>query len=432
MLVTQLPQRLSELQSAIEQGLLAAEDALSQQLRKVEAAKGAFHHVVETYPKPTVRHGPLKGVGLSHKDIFNLTGRIPGFGNHVGQQSSEVTNAVVIDALQSAGAEILASVVMAPYACGATSQNPNFPHCINPINPELAVGGSSSGSAVAVASNMSYVSLGTDTSGSVRIPAATCGITGLKTTRGLISLEGVCPLAKTLDTVGILGRYAKDIELILEIIRQKPIVSKHSQYAVSYWLPEDGVSVEVQIAIKQFLGSCKVDQKINLVEFAELRNAADHVMAFEIHQQYQSKMNAENCPMGLKAVGKKAKHVSVEQYQSIISDQESKLVHFLEHYFANTDLIVLPCLGNSIPLWTEVEVGHPNFSKEKYLGLFHFMGFINLLGIPSISFPIGNDALGRPVSVQVIAKPFHENLLLQFAEDVERQLFAGNCYLSQK
>ena len=136
--------------------------------------------------------------------------------------------------------------------------------------------------------------------------------------------------------------------------------------------------------------------------------------------------------MGLKAVGKKAKHVSVEQYQSIISDQESKLVHFLEHYFANTDLIVLPCLGNSIPLWTEVEVGHPNFSKEKYLGLFHFMGFINLLGIPSISFPIGNDALGRPVSVQVIAKPFHENLLLQFAQDVEGQLFGGKCYLSQK
>ena len=429
-----LPKRLTDLQSGIARGFIDPVIALEQQLQKIYAVKNQYQHIVEVFPSTDLLTGPLQGIALSHKDIFNLNGRLPGFGNHSGQVSSETKNAKVIEALNDAGAQISSSLVMAPYACGATSQNPNFSRCINPIDAALAVGGSSSGSAVAVASHMTYVSLGTDTSGSVRIPSATCGITGLKTTRDLISLEGVCPLAKTLDTVGLLGRYAEDIDCILDVVSQHQLINvgENTNEKICYWLPQELISPEVKTLIEQFLSQLNISQAIDITEFEELKNAADIVMAHEIYQQYQTQINADDCPMGLKSVGKLAKRISTEQYQDVITQQTTRLEKFLADYFSNTDLIVLPCVGSSIPLWTEVEIGHPNFSREKYLALFQFMGFINLLGLPSISFPIGEDSYGRPVSVQVIAKPFHEKLLLKFANNVEKQLFNGNCYLNQK
>ena len=114
---------------------------------------------------------------------------MPGLGVNAGYAQAKVTRARAIIKLHEAGAGILGTAVMAPYACGATSQNSSFPRCLNPLDPHWMVGGSSSGSAVAVASGMTPVSLGTDTSGSVRIPAASCAILGLKTTPGVISTE---------------------------------------------------------------------------------------------------------------------------------------------------------------------------------------------------------------------------------------------------
>ena len=430
--MTNLPKRLSELQAAIRNNSISAEAALQSQIDLISTSKDKFHHVVEVLSAPATEDGPLKGVGFSHKDIFNTPLREPGFGNHSGKKNPLVVNASVITQLENAGASSLATVVMPPYACGATAQNPNFPRCINPINEQLAVGGSSSGSAVAVASMGTYVSLGTDTSGSIRIPAATCGITGLKTTRGLISLDGVCPLAKTLDTVGLLGRYAKDIELVIDIVSQHPLKPSANELKVTYWLPHVGVDANIAHAINTFCHAINVTHAINISSFDALQQAADVVMAFEINEQYSHQISEPNCPMGLRAVGKKAQRITPEQYQTAFHAIEGALKEFVTSYLTDADLIILPCIGHSIPNWEEVEIGNPLFSKDRYLQLFHFMGFINYLGLPSISLPIGDDDQGRPVSVQVIAKPFHEKDLLQFADSVEKVLFGENCYLSQK
>ena len=428
-----LPDRLTSLISLLKTEKISPLEAIQRQFNQLELDQ-SLHCIIKKFDQNDKPKGPFAGTCLIHKDIFSTPHRQAGFGNTYGLFDETAQNAKVLKQLESAGIQNMGALTMAPYACGATSQNPNFPRCINPIDPALAVGGSSSGSAVAVASHITYVSLGTDTSGSVRIPSATCGITGLKTTRDLISLEGVCPLAKTLDTVGLLGRYAEDIDCILDIVSQYQLVNfeDNTIEKVSYWLPQELISPEVKTLIEQFLSQLNISQAIDITEFEELKNAADIVMAYEIYEQYQAQINADECPMGLKAVGKLAKRISTEQYQDVITQQTTRLEKFLADYFSNTDLIVLPCVGSSIPLWTEVEIGHPNFSREKYLALFQFMGFINLLGLPSISFPIGDDSHGRPVSVQVIAKPFHEKLLLKFANTVEKQLFNGNCYLNQK
>lgn len=427
-----LPNRLSELQVAIRNNSMSTETALQAQIDLISTSKDKYHHVVEIFSARATKDGPLKGVGFSHKDIFNTPLREPGFGNHAGKKNSSVGTARVITQLENAGASSLAMLVMPPYACGATAQNPYFPRSINPIDEQLAVGGSSSGSAVAVASMMTYVSLGTDTSGSIRIPAATCGITGLKTTRGLISLDGVCPLAKTLDTVGLLGRYAKDIELVIDVVSQGPLKPSTNKPKVAYWLPHVGVDANIVHAITAFCHTINVTDAINISSFDALQQAADIVMAFEINEQYSHQISEPNCPMGLRAVGKKAQRITLEQYQTAFHAIEGALKEFITAYLTAADLIILPCIGHSIPNWEEVEIGNPLFSKERYLQLFHFMGFINYLGLPSISLPIGDDEQGRPVSVQVIARPFHEKDLLQFADSVEKVLFGENCYLSQK
>src|SRR5690606_17274620 len=152
---------------------------------------------------------PLAGVGMAHKDIFAMRGRLP----YCGTPAPVATAGNVtpeVQRLAQAGATTLAAVGMAEFACGATGESPHLPQPVNPVHPLAAVGGSSSGSGVAVAAGLCYASLGTDTAGSVRIPAATCGIVGFKPGRGVLPNTGTHPLAPSLDTVGVLARSARD------------------------------------------------------------------------------------------------------------------------------------------------------------------------------------------------------------------------------
>ena len=207
---------------------ISALEALQEQASFTKETNAQLHCLSKLIEPTSPKQGPLTGIGLIHKDIFNIRHFEPGFGLGKPTLVEGIQNARALQQLEDAGAIMLGTAVMAPYACGASSQNANFPRCINPLHPDFVVGGSSSGSAVAVASGMTPISLGTDTTGSVRIPAASCGILGLKTTRGLISKEGVAELSPTLDSVGILGNHLEDIELILGLLAESALTSVDS------------------------------------------------------------------------------------------------------------------------------------------------------------------------------------------------------------
>ena len=425
----QFPHRLTELQVLIQSGQMDPFMCLLDQEKHIQQLNQHFPVIVESFSKDPSVTGPLHGIGLLHKDLFNLSGRDPGFGHTHGNKNAEQEDAQVIVQLKQAGAVSLGSLVMAPYACGATGQNPYFPKCPNPLNKHYAIGGSSSGSAIAVASGMSYVSLGSDTSGSVRIPAATCGITGLKTTQGLISLQGVCTLSETLDTVGLLGRYAKDIKLILDVVMSRNLEPIESISHFNYWLPKDLMDQDIYNRTKSFLSRLDHIAEVDIDEFSAIKEATDIVMAYEINRNYASLIHSIDAPKGLKAVGKLASQIQLSDYETCIGSQEQWKSNFIERYLSQGAFLILPCMADSIPLWQEVEIGHPEFSKDAYLNLFQFMGWINFLGLPSISFPIGNDHQGRPISVQVIGRPFTEHTLLNFAHEIECLLFDKTCYL---
>ncbi|HYG43627.1 MAG TPA: amidase, partial [Bordetella sp.] len=198
-----LPETIEGLRRLIAGAELNVDEAVSRQRKAFAADKG--HCAVSLLAASSAADPalPLAGVGLAHKDIYRLPGRVPECGAGHPWPDAPPMAATVIRRLQAAGSSPLAALAMAEHACGATGENPRYPLPINPLDAAAAVGGSSSGSAVAVASGLCYGSLGTDTAGSVRIPAASCGVLGLKPTRDLLPRDGVAPLAPSLDTVGI-------------------------------------------------------------------------------------------------------------------------------------------------------------------------------------------------------------------------------------
>jgi len=165
------------------------------------------------------------------------------------------------------------------------------------------------------------------------------------------------------------------------------------------------------------------------VEYSSIKKAADIVMAYEINRNYAEIIQSPDGPKGLKAVGKLASQINLKDYENCIESKEELKNQFINRYLSSGSFLIVPCMTGSIPLWQEVEIGHSEFSKEAYLSLFHMMGWVNFLGLPAISFPIGNDEQGRPISIQVIGRPFTEKSLLNFAHEIEHQLFGGSCYI---
>src|SRR6185503_551385 len=162
--------------------------------------------------------GPLGGMPLAHKDMFYRAGRVSNCGSKIRRGWVAGETSAALERLDAAGALDLGTLNMAEFAYGPTGHNEHWGDCCNPWNPDTITGGSSSGSGAAVAARLVFGALGSDTGGSVRLPAAACGITGLKTTWGRVSRHGAMPLSHSLDTIGPLARSAEDCALLLQAI----------------------------------------------------------------------------------------------------------------------------------------------------------------------------------------------------------------------
>src|SRR5262245_52363237 len=159
-----------------------------------------------------------RGVPLAHKDMFYRAGRLSSGGSKILRGWVAGETSAALERLDAAGFADLGRLNMSEFAYGPTGHNEHFGDCRNPWNPDCITGGSSSGSGAAVAARLVFGALGSDTGGSVRLPAAACGITGLKTTWGRVSRHGAMPLSHSLDTIGPLARSAEDCAILLQAI----------------------------------------------------------------------------------------------------------------------------------------------------------------------------------------------------------------------
>src|SRR6266446_3953653 len=162
--------------------------------------------------------GALHGVPLAHKDMYYDAGKVVTCGSRIRRDFVATSTATALQRLKDAGTIRLGSLQMAEFAYGPTGHNTHYGPVHNPWALDRVTGGSSSGSGAAVAARLTFAALGSDTGGSIRVPAHFCGVTGLKTTVGRISRAGAMPLSQSLDTVGPLARTAEDCALLLALM----------------------------------------------------------------------------------------------------------------------------------------------------------------------------------------------------------------------
>ncbi|HMM92173.1 amidase, partial [Bradyrhizobium sp.] len=198
--VAQWQPRLNAYMAIEKESALAAADAADSDL-----AKGKIR-------------GPLHGVPLAHKDMYYDVGKVVTCGSKIRREFVPTTTSTALQRLKDAGSVRLGSLQMVEFAYGPTGHNPHYGAVHNPWNVDHITGGSSSGSGSAVAARLTFAALGSDTGGSIRMPAHFCGVTGFKTTVGLISRAGAMPLSQSLDTVGPLAQTVEDCALLVGLM----------------------------------------------------------------------------------------------------------------------------------------------------------------------------------------------------------------------
>jgi len=280
---------------------------------------------------------------------------------------------------------------------------------------------------VAVAAGMAYASLGTDTAGSVRLPAMTCGVLGLKTTHALISRQGVAPLADSLDSVGVLARSCDDIALVLQALCTKADLRKENTApVVGFWLPDAGLNPSIQSQVDTVFrtyGSIEVDASAHEARAAALMQL---VMSAETGRLHRDRIASGQACAQVRAMGTFGLSMPEHWYNAAIARRSHWLQAFLSDSMRQVDILMVPLQVEPLPLADQVYSGSPGFSVPSLLALHRFCGWVNYLGIPAISVPIGKDKDGRSFSVQLLARPRDELTLLRVARRLELDIYGEN------
>jgi aspartyl-tRNA(Asn)/glutamyl-tRNA(Gln) amidotransferase subunit A len=386
--------------------------------------------------------GPLHGIPFAIKDIIYIEGVRSSAGSRILSSNIATYDAPVVAKLKEAGATIVGTTNLHEFASGVTSNNPFFGPVRNPWDRERIPGGSSGGSAAAVAADMAVAALGTDTSGSIRIPAALCGVVGLKPTYGLVSRRGVIPLAPSFDTVGPIAHTAWDAAATLTAISGQDVQDHtslnalHLDYEAAAEAPlevkkvvvprryfQDVLAKEVEEEFLQFterlhtLGVETIDSPVRDMDkvygvWAPIRRGE----AAAFHQQWFPQMAGEYGDDVRRAL-EKGMEVKAVEYINAQNARPEIRENFLRA-MEGADLMVTPAEPVVAPKIGEesVEVGGKPYDVYSLLGRLTLPS--NVTGFPTMSFPIGL-VEGLPVGAQIIGRPLDERKILNLCGALE-------------
>ncbi|MDX3905954.1 MAG: amidase [Pigmentiphaga sp.] len=436
--MTELPARAVDLCLAVASGEADPAQVLRSQRQRAAVLDAAFHCVARWHDADgTPPAGPLAGLGLAHKDVF-ATGDGAMCAGRPQPLDRPQAPSPALQRLRAAGGVNLAALVMAELGCGATGDNPWAPRPVNPCDARAVVGGSSSGSAVAVASSLAYASLGTDTAGSIRIPAATCGLVGLKPTYGAITREGLQALAPSLDTVGVLARCAADAALVLANAADVPgraglpaqdaasllaALSAPRRWHVRHHFPVPVMQGPCGPALAALLDAdlysdCEAVPLPDFAEWTRLARVMLHVEATDTHMALL-RQAPDSIGPAARAVLLPGLGVPAIWYREAVAARPAMLAGFLSQALGDADLLLLPAMALGVPDWEAVTPGISRFDRAALDSLHAWMPYANYLGLPAVVFPVGRDAAGRPLCAQAVARPGGEATLLAFVHHWE-------------
>ncbi len=388
--------------------------------------------------------GPLHGIPIGLKDLIDTAGVRTTCGSALFADRVPTEDADVVQRLKRAGAVLLGKQNLQEFAYGGTSASSHYGAVHNPWNPKHIAGGSSGGSAAAVAAGMCFAAIGSDTGGSIREPAAFCGIVGLKPTYGRVSTRGVFPLSWSLDHVGPICRNVRDAALMLEAIAGYDALDPtcvdwptepYAQYANALSRKTDfSIGVRMGVARQPFFADLDRDIELAINEAIEVIRRMSHISSQVIEVDLPSVPTAVQAPE-VYAVHKDYYANSPELYrpwmrarlaQAATADTVAYVTdrfalerarRKVNDVFAEVDLLITPT--SPVPPITIEEASNmsPNPAGEVWL---RNTRPFNAYGLPTISIPTGFTSAGLPIGLQIAGPRFGEGSVLAFAHAFEQ------------
>src|SRR5262245_54219331 len=381
--------------------------------------------------------GPLHGIPLAVKDLAETAGVRTTAASAVLEHNVPSEDAEVVRRLRQAGAVMLGKINLHEFAYGGSGMIGHFGAAKNPWNPKHITGGSSSGSAAAVAAGLCYGSIGTDTAGSIRLPAAYCGIVGLKPSYGMVSVRGVIPLSWSHDHVGPMTRSVADAALMLQVIADYDPDDIYSQKFPAVHYPaamEERVS-SLRLGVPRNFFWQELDPEVETAAQSALDNLASLTAGvsevspaiptdrsvficepFVYHQKYLGQYASEYHPETLRRIQTGA-DVTAKEYIEGQRELQRLRRHILQ-VLDQVDLLITPTSPILPATIVQLEAAPENLRPTEITMLRNTRPF-NVFGVPTISVPCGFSKTGLPIGLQISSAPGNEGMVLALARAYE-------------
>jgi aspartyl-tRNA(Asn)/glutamyl-tRNA(Gln) amidotransferase subunit A len=394
------------------------------------AAKAADRALARRGPK-----GPLHGVPLAHKDMYYSAGKPAGCGSKLREGFIAPVTSTAIARLEAAGSFRLGALHMAEFAYGPTGHNSYLGPACNPWDPSRITGGSSSGSGAAVGARLVHAALGSDTGGSIRLPAHFCGVTGFKPTNGRVSRANAMPLSFTLDTVGPLAQTAEDCGLIAAAIagpdpldpttagapawnakaaRRSPKglkIGVPTSFYVDDLEPDVAATLDAALATLRKLGAKIV--KVELPDQTGVSAAALIVLAVEAtscHAPWLRTRAADYGPQVRNRLENGLAYSAVEYLEALRWRGPALAAHLAA--IGDVDVVIAPVSRAAAPTIKESDIGGAPEAEAIIQAITRLMRPVNYLGLPDLVIPAGRSRGGLPIGLQLIGRPFGDETLV--------------------
>ena len=397
--------------------------------------------------------GPLHGIPIAYKDLFHTRDLRTTGGSRLYANFVPKADAAVVEKLDAAGAVSLGKLNMHELAYGITSANPHYGAVRNPWNLQHIPGGSSGGSGAAVAAQIVYAAMGSDTGGSIRIPASFCGTVGIKPTYGRVSRYGAFPLGWSLDHMGPLTQSVHDAALVLNAIagydRRDPTSSRHptvdytpedhpSIRGIRAGFPEnfyfDRIDPDVEMAVRgaiaraQSLGA--VIKPVRVPDIAALNAVSRVILLVEASAMMEPHLGGRaNFGPDVLALFDQGRLIAGTDYVNA-QRLRRKMLREFNAIWSEVDCLFTPATPNTAPRSGDSTVNLGGQAEDVRLATTRLVRGINPLGLPALSLPCGLSAAGLPIGLQIIGPAFEEATLLRIGAALEEEIGIPACPIS--
>ena len=376
--------------------------------------------------------GPLHGIPVSVKDLIDVAGTPTTSGSAVPPRWPR-HDASVVQRLREAGAVLIGKTNLHEFAFGTTGEETAFGAVKNPFDPTRSAGGSSSGAAVALQEGMCFASLGTDTGGSIRIPAAACGVVGLKPTYGELSCDGIVPLSATCDHVGPLTRTVQDARIVFDALKGNVTAAKRPS-TITLGIPGgyllERVDAHVRAALDRVRGAIeRAGHTVRDLDIPEARLTPDiylHIVLPEASRYHTTTLaaHAGGYSPGVRLRLEMGRYVLAEDYVRAMGLKQL-LRAAVDRALEGCDALLLPALSIPAPPLGAATVQIDGSPEPTRSAMLRMTQLFNLSGHPAVAVPSGSTPAGLPLSMQLVGRHGQTYELLDLAQALEDQITGG-------